>query len=200
MSEWEDAVGQLVATKASARRTAAKKLRKLGEPAAEGSLISALERELEHPRTWEVQFEMINALGTCGGARAERVVRELAARELRYESLYTASGETSLRLSAQRGDPGEAVRWSVALANADLVDGALKGLAETGVALSSQDTEALLDFLEGQGPYEGVHYWAAVAAARWPGDRVRSYVAGLAAGLRADVAEAARTSLSARGE
>lgn len=143
---------------------------------------------------------MITALGTCGGVRAESVVRELAEGEVRYDSLYTASGETALRLAAQRESPGEAVRWSVASANADLVDGVLKGIAETGVALSGEDTDVLLDFLAGQAPHEGVHYWGAVAAARWPGERAGSYVARLAAGPRADVAEAARNSLGARGD
>jgi hypothetical protein len=196
----EEVIDQLAASKAGARRTAAKKLRKLGDLSAEDPLISALERELEHPRTWEAQFEMIAALGTCGGVRAEEVVRGLAERHQPYDSLYTAAGETALLLAVKRGMPGEAVHWSLSLRNADVIDGVLKGIAETDAALSPSDIGDMLDFLESQDPHEGVHYWAAVASSGWAGERVGGYLARLSAGPRADVADAAKKSANARDE
>lgn len=47
------------------RRAAAKRLRKLGDPAAGPSLLAALQEELNDDRTWETQYQMIMAIGHC---------------------------------------------------------------------------------------------------------------------------------------
>jgi len=41
-------------------------LRKLQAASAGSLLLTALQREMQDPRTWETQYQMIMALGACG--------------------------------------------------------------------------------------------------------------------------------------
>src|SRR3984957_6504454 len=59
MSELEILMSQLQSPHSPKRRSAAKKLRKLGDPVAGPVLLEALKRELPDIRTWETQYQMI---------------------------------------------------------------------------------------------------------------------------------------------
>jgi hypothetical protein len=61
-SELEILMSQLQSPHSPKRRSAAKKLRKLGDPVAGPALLEALKHELPDPRTWETQYQMIMAL------------------------------------------------------------------------------------------------------------------------------------------
>src|SRR5713226_6405780 len=70
MSELEILIGQLRSPHSPKRRSAAKKLRKLGDPIAGPALLDALKQELPDARTWETQYQMVMALAHCGCTEA----------------------------------------------------------------------------------------------------------------------------------
>ena len=122
---------QLSDSKSARRRSAAKKLRKSGDPDSGPALLVALKNELRDQRTWETQYQMIMALGQCQHTEATEFLEALS-REGRIESVQTAIGDALFRLSGgaegdltrvlefiERGDPERSTvrfkrwRWSV---------------------------------------------------------------------------------------
>lgn len=70
-----------------------------------------------------------------------------------------------------------------------LADGALRAVALLELVPSQGTVAQILDFAERHPPEHHLRYWPAVAAARWPGRRTRSYLKKCARGPREDVAE-----------
>ncbi|MEW1547972.1 HEAT repeat domain-containing protein [Streptomyces tsukubensis] len=81
------------------RRSAARRLGRLADPVAGPALLEALEREVRNPRTWETQYEIVMALGTCGHRPGLDVLRELARRPFDADAVYAALGYSIVRLS-----------------------------------------------------------------------------------------------------
>src|SRR5690242_7767306 len=81
------------------RRFDAKKLRALADPSAGPALLDALHRELRDSRTWETQYQMIMALGTCGWHPALPDLRRFARRKLQSNMVYVALGDAIVRLA-----------------------------------------------------------------------------------------------------
>jgi HEAT repeat protein len=175
------------------RRSAAKRLGRAGDEAAGPALLDALRTEVEDARTWETQYEMVLALGLCGHREAEPFLRELAGRPFTATMVYVAVGESVVRLA---GDPAGAVLWCLEQGPEMLADGALRAVAHLGLVPEEPVRDAILDFVERTPREHHLRYWPAVAAARWPGRRARSYLKKCARGPREDVAEAARASLT----
>ncbi|MYZ35903.1 HEAT repeat domain-containing protein, partial [Streptomyces sp. SID4917] len=57
-----------------------------------------------------------------------------------------------------------------------LADGALRAVALLELVPSQGTVAQILDFAERHPPEHHLRYWPAVAAARWPGRRTRSYL------------------------
>ncbi|MGW0993885.1 HEAT repeat domain-containing protein [Streptomyces sp. NPDC002523] len=175
------------------RRAAAKRLGRTGDPAAGPALLGALRDEVADARTWETQYEMALALGLCGHREALPFLRELAGRPFAATAVSVAVGESVVRLA---DDPARAVVWCLGQGPEMLADGALRGMARLGLVPDEPVRDAILDFVERTPGEHHLRYWPAVAAARWPGRRARSYLKKCAPGPREDVAEAARVSLA----
>ena len=71
-------LARLIAPQAATRRTAARMLRKLKIQATGPSVLSALKWEINDPKAWETQYQMIMALGECGYAEALPYLRGLS--------------------------------------------------------------------------------------------------------------------------
>ncbi|MEV6613023.1 HEAT repeat domain-containing protein [Streptomyces sp. NPDC051051] len=193
----DEAVAQLGHRLSPKRRSAARRLRRLADPAAGPSLLEALRREVHDPRTWETRYEMVMALGTCGHRPALGPLRELARRPHEATTVYVALGDAVVRLSAPE-DTADALRWCLDSGTPMLADGALRAVAAQHLSLVPATVDHVLDFLGPLDPHDGLRFWAAAAAVDWPGPRVAEFLRACAAGPRADVAEAAAASL--RGE
>ncbi|WP_233289190.1 hypothetical protein [Kitasatospora sp. MBT63] len=81
------------------RRSAASRLRRLADPAAGPALLEALQTEVRDARTWETQYQMVMALGTCGHRPALGLLRDLARRPFEATAVYVALGDAIVRLS-----------------------------------------------------------------------------------------------------
>lgn len=92
-------VEQLAARQSPKRRAAARKLRTLKVAAAGPALLTALEREVADPRTWETQYQMVMALGECGYREALPLLEAFAQRPFEATMVYVAPGDAIVRLS-----------------------------------------------------------------------------------------------------
>ncbi|MFH9355612.1 HEAT repeat domain-containing protein [Kitasatospora sp. NPDC017646] len=190
----DEAVVQLGHRLSPKRRSAASRLRRLADPAAGPSLLEALQREVRDARTWETQYQMVMALGTCGHRPALGVLRYLARAPFEATMVYVALGDAIIRLSAPE-DTADSVRWCLDTGTPMLADGALRAVAMQRLSLDTATIDHVLDFLSPLDPNDGLRFWAAAAAAGWTGPRVSKFLQGCAAGPRADVANAATSSL-----
>ncbi|WP_329275132.1 HEAT repeat domain-containing protein [Streptomyces sp. NBC_00691] len=177
------------------RRAAAGRLRRLAVTTAGPSLLRALRREVLDPRTWETQYEMVMALGACDHRPAVPFLSELAQRPMEHTSVYAALGDSIVRLRGAEEGVSAPVRWCLSLGTPQLTDGALRAVAMLRAVPDPETVDLVLDRLVPLRPHDGLRFWAAAAAAGWPGERVRAFLESCAAGPRTDVADAAATSL-----
>ncbi|MFF2148791.1 HEAT repeat domain-containing protein [Kitasatospora sp. NPDC058190] len=193
----DEAVEQLGHRLSPKRRSAATRLRRLADPVAGPPLLEALEREVHDSRTWETQYQMVMALGMCGHRPALGLLRDLARRPFEATMVYTALGDAIVRLSAPAAT-GDSLRWCVDSGTPMLADGALRAVAMQRLRLDTVTIDHVLDLLEPLDPHDGLRFWAAAAAAGWPGSRVTRFLYECAAGPRSDVASAAASSLQGK--
>lgn len=189
-----DAIGRLDDKRSAQRRSGAKRLRKLGDPAAGPALTAAIDREMADPRTWETQYQMIMALGACGYKEAVPTLQKLAQRQLEHLAVYTALGHAVVQLSSEDGG-AQALRWCLDTQNPELLNGALRATATLRLFPDEKTISLVVGHVERTGPYDGLRFWAAVAAAGWAGRQVETFLKNCAAGPRDDVAQAATSSL-----
>ncbi|MFI9304752.1 HEAT repeat domain-containing protein [Kitasatospora aureofaciens] len=190
----DEAVEQLGHRLSPKRRSAATRLRRLADPVAGPPLLDALEREVRDPRTWETQYQMVMALGMCGHRPALGLLRDLAQRPFEATMVYTALGDAIMRLSAPEAT-ADSLRWCLDSGTPMLADGALRAVAMQRLRPDTTTIDHVLDLLGPLGPHDGLRFWAAAAAAGWPGPRVQEFLRDCAAGPRTDVASAAASSL-----
>ncbi|WP_329615858.1 HEAT repeat domain-containing protein [Streptomyces brevispora] len=195
---FENAIIQLSDRASAKRRSAAKRLRKLADETAGPALLHALQGEIGDRRTWETQYEMIMALGSCGYRTAVGFLAELAKQPTDDTALHLALGDSIVRLRSPQEGFAAPLEWCLDRGDPSLVDGALRAVAALRAALDAGTVDRVLDFLDPLDPYDGLRFWAAVAATEWPGDRVHMFLESCVAGPRADVADAAATSLENR--
>ncbi|MEV0489963.1 HEAT repeat domain-containing protein [Streptomyces atratus] len=191
-----EAIRQLQDRSSAKRRSAAKRLRKLGDPDAGPALLEALKNEVRDSRTWETQYQMTMALGTCGSPSDLPYLRDLVLQRETLHAVHTAGGDAIIRLSYMEHSHTEAIRWCLSTSNETLVGGALQAVAMIRLVPDQETVTYVLDFIEDRSPHNGLYFWPAVAAAGWTGQRVHDFLTSCASSPRSDVAEAATTSLA----
>ncbi|MFD9722604.1 HEAT repeat domain-containing protein [Streptomyces sp. NPDC059072] len=195
---FDEAVVQLDDRSSAKRRAAAKRLRKLAVAATGPSLLRALQREVLDVRTWETQYQMVMALGACDHRPAVPFLSELAQRPPEATGVYAALGDSIVRLRGADEGVSDPVRWCLDSGTPILADGALRAVAMLRAVPDPETVDYVLDFLAPLHSHDGLRFWAAAAAAGWPGERVRAFLEGCVAGPRTDVADAAATSLEGK--
>ncbi|MGW1120498.1 HEAT repeat domain-containing protein [Streptomyces tanashiensis] len=191
-----EAIRQLQDRSSAKRRSAAKRLRKLGDSSAGPALLEALKNEVRDSRTWETQYQMTMALGTCGSPSDLPYLRDLVLRRETLHAVHTAGGDAIVRLSHMEHSHTEAIRWCLSTGDEILVGGALQAVAMLRLALEQETVTDILDFIEARSPHEGIYFWPTVAAAGWTGQRVHHFLTECLSSPRSDVAEAATNSLA----
>lgn len=72
------ALKQLEDVKSAKRCSAAKALRKMGNPAAGPALLTALEQGMQGSHTWETRYHLAMALGACHYGPALTTLQDIA--------------------------------------------------------------------------------------------------------------------------
>jgi hypothetical protein len=191
-----EAIRQLQDRSSAKRRSAAKRLRKLGDSDAGPAVLEALKNEVRDSRTWETQYQMTMALGTCGSPSDLPYLRDLVLQRDTLHAVHTAGGDAIVRLSYMEHSHTEAIRWCMSTGNETLVGGALQAVAMLRLALDQETVTDVLDFIEARSPQDGIYFWPAVAAAGWTGQRAHDFLTSCVSSPRSDVAEAATNSLA----
>ncbi|MFD7785466.1 HEAT repeat domain-containing protein [Streptomyces nojiriensis] len=191
-----EAIRQLQDRSSAKRRSAAKRLRKLGDSYAGPALLEALKNEVRNSRTWETQYQMTMALGTCGSPSDLPYLQDLVLQRETLHAVHTAGGDAIVRLSYMEHSHTETIRWCLNTGNETLVGGALQAVAMLRLALDQETVTDVLDFVEDRSPQEGIYFWPTVAAAGWTGQRVHQFLTSGVSSPRSDVAEAATNSLA----
>ena len=153
------------------RRSAARKLRKLGDSRAGPGLMTALQRELEDTRTWETQYQMIMALGECGYLDSLSYLQELADRKFEATMVSVALGDSIIRLSSPLDDEGQPLMQILGSGNDSLIAGALRAVAMLHVVPSAAVIQAILRYARDASEETIIQtnrwLWPAAAAPGW---------------------------------
>jgi HEAT repeat protein len=128
------------------RRSGAKTLRKLQDPAAGPALLESLRDEVSDPRTWETQYQMIMALGACGYAPALPFLQELAGRRFDATMVYVAIGDALVRLATPENGRWKALMNLVQSGNEGLAYGACQAMAMLRLVPPAAVIEQLIEF------------------------------------------------------
>jgi HEAT repeat protein len=160
------------------RRSGAKQLRKLKDPAAGPVLLTALQKEVQDRRTWETQYHMIMALGECQYTPALPYLQSLVQQWFEATMIYTALGDAIVRLGrAHEHDTAPAL--ALLLTHNDmLIAGALRAVAMLRLKPSQAEAEQIIQYALNQSPYDQVQFWVAAAGPGWHGALVEQFLAG----------------------
>ena len=124
-----DDIELLTHSHSTKRRSAAKRIRKLGDVAAGPALVAALQEELNDDRTWETQYQMVMAIGHCQYTDALPFVETLVPRKL-GGMIDVAIGDTLFRLSRKHENDAErAIELVIDAENKSLAQGAMQAVA-----------------------------------------------------------------------
>lgn len=190
-AEFADAVALLTNKRSPKRRTGARRLRKLADPAACPDLLTSLRSEVRDPRTWETQYQMVMALGTCGCVGTLDYLWDLACRSFEATMVYVALGDAIVRLGrAHENDPAP-LKALLATGNDMLIDGGFRAVAMLRLRFDTETIEMILDFLRPRGSADGLRFWVAAAAAGWESPGLGAFLKQCIEGPRNDVRQAA---------
>lgn len=176
MSTFAEDLELLKSTRSPKRRSAAKRLRKRGDPTAGPDLLVALRKEVEDPRTWETQYQLVMALGECRYIDALDYLTEFAARPLDATMIYIGLGDAIVRLKAQSSSDGAPIIDIMKSGNDMLIDGAFRGMAMLKMVPSDDDIAQFLSFVSRRAQDDPIRIWPLAAAPGWNGDNVSEFV------------------------
>lgn len=191
ISAVNELIRQLEDSKSAKRRSAAKNLRKLKDGKAGPALLIALEKEVEDPRTWETQYQMVMALGECDHKDALPYLVELSGRPFEATMVYMALGDAIVRLSRSQPNDVSAVFDLISTGNEMLIDGGLRAIAMLRIVPSASKITRLVEFVERYDLNHYLRFWVLAAAPGWDGQKLEQFVASSAASTRQDIAQAA---------
>nr|CAA9216330.1 hypothetical protein AVDCRST_MAG63-247 [uncultured Armatimonadetes bacterium] len=180
------------------RRMGAKRLRKLKDPSAGPALLEALQKEVQDPRTWETQYQMVMALGECGYAPALPYLQELASHPFDATMVYVAIGDALVRLGREHENDASPVLRLMETGNDTLIDGAFRAVAMLRMRPATEAVREILRFVTPRDSSDGLRFWIAAAAAGWEGEEVAKFLRACVKGARPDVREAAAASLQGK--
>jgi HEAT repeat protein len=166
-----EAIDLLKHSLSAKRRSGAKVLRKVQDPAAGSALLQSLRDEISDTRTWETQYQMIMALGACRFAPAAPFLHELAGRRFDATMVYVAIGDALVRLAAPGDSTWKTVMDLVETGNEGLAYGACQAMAMLRLVPPPEIIEQLLAFANrfplDEAQALNQRFWIAAAAPGW---------------------------------
>lgn len=164
-------------SKAKKRESGAKRLRKLGAEEAGSALLSALIKEMEDPRTWSCQYQLILALGFCKHKEALPFLLDLAGKDHDATILYFGLGDSIFRLSLLTHNVEDAIDTVCSFDNFKIMAGAFTALAMLQIVPNDNHVTKIINLarapraaLEVKGhpnDITGFRKWVATASSGW---------------------------------
>ena len=192
MSEILELIKLLDSSSSPKRRSAAKKLRKIGNPLAGAALLDALKRELPDRRTWETQYQMVMALGHCGHKESIPLLQLLAHEQFEHTMVLVAVGDAYVRLCRSSNEDSTPLFDIFGIRNDDgLLDGALRAVAMLQMKFPPETVARIIEHVTARNQ-ESLWFWVAAASPGWSGPIVDAFLDKCLAGTREDVKTAAR--------
>ena len=192
MSKLSDDIQLLEDKRSPKRRSAAKRLRKLGDVAAGPALLKRLKTEVLDPRTWETQYQLIMAIGECKYLIALPFLEVLSKTKFEATMIYVAIGDALVRLKREGRNDIAPVLSLMSSDNDMLVDGAFRAMAMLKMVPSNDAIVAILEFVSKFEIDHGIRFWPLAASAGWHGDNVRKYISECSQSHREDLQHAAK--------
>jgi HEAT repeat protein len=186
-----EAIALLAAKTSAKRRAAAKRLRRLKDPAAGPALLATLQREVQDPRTWETQYQLIMALGESNYRPALPYLRELAQRPFEATMIYMALGDAIVRLVREFADDVTPALDLMRTGNPMLIDGAFRAVAMLRLRPQAEAIEQIVDYVAALPVGHYLRFWVAAAAPGWDHPKVAAFLQSCVDGDREDVRAAA---------
>ncbi len=191
-----EAVDQLGDRASAKRRSAAKRLRSLGDPAAGPVLLEALQTEVADPRTWETQYQMIMALGACSYTPAVAFLEQLAAQQGDYTMVGVALGDALVRIEWAVASSLSTVDRYMPTGSPGVIDGTFRAIAMLQLVPEDDLLKRIVAFAADLDLVDPLRFWVAAAAAGWAGPDVETYLHACLTSPRTDLVEAATNSLA----
>jgi len=190
-----EVIALLADRRSAKRRSAAKRLRKLKDSTAGPALLDALWHEVQDPRTWETQYQIIMALGESGYRPALPYLSALTRQPFEATMVYVALGDAIVRLGRTEENDASPVLSALASANDMLIDGAFRAVAMLRLCPNDQAIARIIGYVARRPPEDGLRFWVAVAAASWNHPDAQAFLHHCIASSREDVKRAAQASL-----
>jgi hypothetical protein len=176
MAEIQELTSLLESPSSPKRRSAARKLRKLGNPIAGPALLRALKRELPDKRTWETQYQMGMALGHCGYKESIPQLHILAFERFEHTMVLVAVGDAYIRLVHTSEDDSKPLFDIFAIRNDNaLLDGALRAVAMLRMRFGDDCAARIIDGVVAR-KQELLWFRAAAACPGWSGAAVEAFL------------------------
>ncbi len=167
---------QLTDRQSSKRRSAAKKLRKLGDEQAGPDLLDALKKELRDVRTWETQYQMIMAIGECQYQPALPYLHELSSRTFEATMVSVALGDAIVRLSRRSFDDAGPILAFLESGNDALIQGGFQAMAMLRMVLDELAISRIIAFASTLELHHTSRFLVVVAASGWDGQGVETFL------------------------
>ena len=192
----EPLLEDLSAKQSAKRRSAARKLRKLAAREAGPQLLFALQSEVNDPRTWETQYQMVMALGECAYAESRPFIEELSHRSFEATMVYVAIGDALVRLSEDK--IATVLQLIDKKRHPELIDGALRATAMLRLVPDESAISRILDYASHLPVSDGNRFWIIAACPGWPQKMTQRFLEETAKSDRSDFQEAILLARSAK--
>jgi hypothetical protein len=186
----DELLDQLKDKKSAKRRSASKKLRKLGNVEAGPFILEALQNELKDARAWETQYQMIMAIGECEYKKALPFIKEISEKDFEATMVYMAIGDAIVRLSKINDSDAKPVIELFASGNTMLIDGGLRAMAMVRMVPSDSQISEIIKFVSTYSVDDGMRFWVIAASPGWSGAEVDDYLAECGKSARSEFRKA----------
>jgi hypothetical protein len=191
-------IEQLAHPRSSRRRSAAKKLRQSCDTRAGRPLLSALAKELQDPRTWETQYQIIMALAECGYKKSLSYLRKLASLASLEPMIYIALGDAIVRLARRSDNDPSPIMKLLDTENEWLIEGGFRATAMLHLALSKKTVQKIIAYVSALPNNHHLRFWVAAAAAGWDKMITSKFLQECATSENTDLRKAAAASLQGK--
>ena len=160
--------------------------------------MEALKQELEDPRTWETQYQMIMALGYCGYKDSAPFLRTCSEKTYDATMILMALGHSIVRLEMSDPTDEGPIRRILKTQNKDLISGALMAVGLLGLAFSEPMNDLIIGYARQLGNENFDIVFVSSAASGWPGEKVRRFLTEAQSRCRFPISEAAKMALDGK--
>ncbi|MER2492051.1 hypothetical protein [Catenovulum sediminis] len=189
-----DLLQKLSSNKAADRKSAAKKFRKEADIQYGEHLLSALKKEMEDPRTWEIKYHLIMALGACGYEKSLSELETISKNYFQDNMVGVALGDSIFRLNGSKSCTIDSF-----FHNRDLFEGATRALAMQKLIPSHNEMDRIISFCKSFSLEDGIIFWVIAAAPGWIENKnVVEFITSCLSSNREDIKESAKLALEGK--